>query len=105
MKIRKKGKLYSFPHSFILVIGYMRSYLHLPYRQTEGIIKATVGKSLPFHPSYGHICKRINRLSVDIKKEDDGTDSDDDCIIIAANDIAGIKVTKEVNGCLTNWVQ
>jgi hypothetical protein len=39
MNENKKGKLsYSFPDSFILVIGYMRIYFHLPYRQTEGII-------------------------------------------------------------------
>ncbi len=29
--------------------------------KTEGLIKAT-GKSLPSHPSYGHICKRINKM-------------------------------------------
>jgi len=61
----KKGKPFTFPDSFILVIGYIRSCFHLPYRQTEGVIKAT-GKSLPSHPSYGHICKRVNKLNVDI---------------------------------------
>jgi hypothetical protein len=46
MKENKKGKPYSFPDSFIFIIGYMRIYFRLPYRQTEGIIKAT-GKNLP----------------------------------------------------------
>jgi hypothetical protein len=49
----KKGKPYSFPDSFIHIIGYMRIYFHLPYRQTEGIIKAT-GKNLPDHPLVIH---------------------------------------------------
>ena len=50
---------------------------HLPYRQTEEIITAT-GKRLllPANPSYGHICKRINKLTINIKK--DNTDDDDD---------------------------
>ena len=47
MNGNKEGKKYKFPDSFILVIGHIRVYFHLPYRQTEGIIKATVGKSIP----------------------------------------------------------
>ena len=80
MNKNKKGKPFTFPNSFILVIGYIRYSFHLPYRQTEGVIKAT-GKRLPSNPpSYGHICKRINRLNIDIKR--DRTDDDDDLIII-----------------------
>ncbi len=62
----------------------MHIYHNLPHRQTEGVIKTTE-KGLSDHPSYGHIYKRINRLSADIKKEDDWTDSDDETIIIAAD--------------------
>ena len=54
MNENKKGKPYSFHDSFLLIIGYMRIYFHLPYRQTEGIIKATVGKNLPVHPKVIH---------------------------------------------------
>jgi hypothetical protein len=57
MNENKKGRKFVYPESLILVIGYMDTYLDLPYRQTEGVIKAT-GKSLPNSPSYGHICKR-----------------------------------------------
>jgi hypothetical protein len=58
MKKNKKGKPFEFPDSYILAIGYIPSSFHPPYRQTEGIIKAT-GKRLPESlPSYGHICKR-----------------------------------------------
>ena len=79
MNKSKKGKPFTFPDSFILVIGYIRTSFHLPYRQTEGIINAT-GKRLllPANPSYGHICKRINNLNIDIKK--DNMDDDDDHI-------------------------
>ena len=70
MNKNKTGKPFVFPDSFILAIGYIRYSFRLPYRQTEGIIKAT-GKRLPDKPpSYGHICKRINRLNVDVVKRD-----------------------------------
>jgi hypothetical protein len=64
MKIRKAKS--TIPDSFIIIIGHIRVCLHLPYRQTEGLIKATVGKSIPEDkqpsPSYSQICRRINKL-------------------------------------------
>jgi hypothetical protein len=90
MNKNKKGKPFVFPNSFILVIGYIRYSFHLPYRQTEGIINAT-GKSLPADPpSYGHICKRINKLNIDINDHDRKDDDDDDKYIIIAVDSTGI---------------
>ncbi len=88
MNKNKKGKPFTFPDSFILAIGYIRYSFNLPYRQTEGIIKAT-GKRLPANSSYCHICKRINKLTIDIKK--DKIDDDYDLIILI--DGTGIKVT------------
>jgi hypothetical protein len=96
----KKGKPFVFPNSFILVIGYIRYSFHLPYRQTEGIVKAT-GKRLPSNsPSYGHICKRINRLNIDIKR--DKTVDDDDYIIVSI-DSTGIKVTNRGQWMSEKW--
>ena len=53
MNEKKEGRKYRYPDSLILVIGYIRVYLHLPYRQTEGTIKAT-GKNLSSHPLVIH---------------------------------------------------
>ena len=66
MNENKEGKKkYRYPNSFILVIGYIRVYFHLPYGQTEGIIK-TIGKNMPNHPnSYGQICRRLSTLDID----------------------------------------
>ena len=64
MNKNKKGKPFVFPNSFILVIGYIRTSFRLPFRQTEGIITVT-GKRLPANPSYGHICKRIDKIDDD----------------------------------------
>ena len=97
MNENKKGKPYSFPDSFLLIIGYMRIYFHLPYRQTEGTIKAT-GKNLPVHPSYSQICRRVNKLDIASKRLND----DDDCIIIAL-DSTGIRITNRGQWMQEKW--
>jgi hypothetical protein len=99
MNENKEGKPYSYPDSFILVIGYMKIYFHLPYRQTEGIIKAT-GKNLPNHPSYSQICRRVNQLDISSNRLDD--DDDNDGIIIAI-DSTGIKVTNRGQWMQDKW--
>jgi hypothetical protein len=102
MNKNKKGKPFVFPNSFILVIGYIRYSFHLPYRQIEGIINAT-GKSLPTNPpSYGHICKRINKLNININDHDRKDDDDDEYIIIAA-DSTGIKITNRGQWMNEKW--
>jgi hypothetical protein len=98
MNKNKNGKKYKFPDSFILVIGYIRVYFHLPYRQTEGIIKAT-GKNLPDHPSYSQICRRVNKLDISTKRSDDEDDKD----IIIAIDSTGIKVTNRGQWMQEKW--
>jgi len=99
MNINKKGKPFVFPNSFILAISYIGYLFHLPYRQTQGIIKAT-GKRLPANPpSYGHICKRINKLNIDIKR--DKMDDDDDLII--SIDSTGIKITNRGQWMDEKW--
>ena len=75
----------------------MRIYFHLPYRQTEGIIKAT-GKNLPDHPSYSQICRRVNKLDITSNRLDD---NDDDIII--AIDSTGIKVTNRGQWMQEKW--
>ena len=71
-----------------------------PYRQkTEGVIKAT-GKSLPSHPSYGHICKRINkRLNVGVSCSIEGWRLYNTC----SRDGIGIKVTNRVQWMSDKW--
>ncbi len=103
MKIRKAKS--TIPDSFILIISYIRVYFHLPYRQTEGIIKATIGKSIPEYkqpaaPSYSQICRRTNKLDIDINSGDDGIDND---IVIIAADGTGIKVTNRGQWMQDKW--
>ena len=36
----KIGEPYDYPDSFMQLLGYMRIYFHLPYRQAEGVVIA-----------------------------------------------------------------
>jgi len=106
MNENKKGKKYKFPDSFILIIGRIRVYLHLSYRQTEGIIKATLGKSIPEYkqpsaaPSYSQICRRINKLEIDINSNI--YDVNNNIVLIAAYS-TGIKVTNRDQWMQDKW--
>jgi len=100
MNENKNGRKFIYPDSFIFVIGYIRIYFHLSYRQTEGIIKAT-GKNFPSHPSYGHICKRVNKLN-DICINNSRCNMDDDDLIIAI-DSTGIKITNRGQWITDKW--
>ena len=105
MNKNKMGKPFVFPNSFILAIGYIRYSFHLPYRQTRGIINAT-GRSLHSKsPSYGQICKRINKLNVDIKGGGDKMADDDggDEYLIISMDTTGIKITNRGQWMDKKW--
>jgi hypothetical protein len=98
MNKNKEGKPYLYPDFFILAIGYIRTYLHLPYRQTEGIIKAT-GKSLPNHPCYEQICKRINKLNINDSNKEIVESKD----IVIAIDSTGIKTANRGQWLRDKW--
>jgi hypothetical protein len=100
MNENKNGKKYKFPDSFILAIGHIRVFFHLPYRQSEGIIKA-IGKGLPEHPSYSQICRRVNKLDISTKRSDH--DDDDEDSIVIALDSTGIKVTNRGQWMQEKW--
>ena len=101
MNENKNGKRYKFPDSFILVIGHIRVYFRLPYRQTEGLIKATIGKNLPNHPCYSQICRRINKLDIDINNSIE--EEEDDVAITIAADSTGIKITNRGQWMQDKW--
>ncbi|MDN5844871.1 MAG: IS5 family transposase [Candidatus Nitrosocosmicus sp.] len=106
MNKNKKGTPFVFPDSFILATSYIRCAFQLPYRQTQGIINAIVGRSLPSTspPSYGHICKRINKLNVDIIGEEGcKTADDDDDYVMISIDSSGAKITNRGQWMDKKW--
>jgi hypothetical protein len=54
--------------SFVQLLGYMRLYFHLPYRQTEGVVIAHAGEKAPSIPDYSTINRRVNRLDIKINE-------------------------------------
>jgi hypothetical protein len=90
MNKNKEGRKFVYPDSFIKLLGYMRAYFHLPYRQTEGVVREHAFNTLPSIPDYSNISRRINRL--DIKINNKNKNNNDDYFVIAI-DSTGIKVT------------
>jgi DDE family transposase len=43
----KVGEPYDYPNSFIQLLGYMRIYFHLPYRQTQDVVIAHASTKVP----------------------------------------------------------
>ena len=100
----KKGRKFVYPDSFIKLLGYMRAYFHLPYRQTEGIVRAHAANTLPSILDYSRICRRINKLNIKINDDDDENKSslNDDYFVIAI-DSTGIKVTNRGEWIRHKW--
>jgi hypothetical protein len=95
MNAGKEGALYMYPESFVQLLGYMRAYFHLPYRQTEGVVKSHV-KSIPSIPDYSTISRRVNKLDIKVN-ERLGND------IIIAFDSTGIKVANRGEWIRDKW--
>jgi hypothetical protein len=96
----KEGRKFVYPDSFIKLLGYMRAYFHLPYRQTEGVVREHASNTLPSIPDYSNINRRINRL--DIKVNEDESRIHDDYFIIAI-DSTGIKVSNRGEWIRHKW--
>jgi hypothetical protein len=104
MNKNKEGRKFVYPDSFIKLLGYMKTYFHLPYRQTEGIVRAHAANTLPSIPDYSRICRRINRLNIKINDDDANNFSlqHDDYFVIAI-DSTGVKVTNRGEWIRHKW--
>ena len=71
-------------------LGYCHLYPHLPFRQTEGLIKSHL-KEKSKTPTYSAIWKRVNKLHIKMNPKL-GKD------IVIAIDSTGVKVQTESNG-------
>jgi hypothetical protein len=79
------------------LLGYMRTYFHLPYRtNTDGVVIAHANK-VPCIPDYSTISRRINRLEIKIN-EKLGND-----IVIALDSSTGIKVANRGEWMRHKW--
>jgi hypothetical protein len=104
MNMNKEGRKFVYPDSFIKLLGYMRVYFHLPYRQTEGVVREHASNTLPSIPDYSNISRRINRLDIKISL-DGGADKSNlhDNNFVIAIDSTGIKVTNRGEWIRHKW--
>ena len=94
----KRGAQYHYPDSFIQLLGYMRVYFHLPYRQAEGVVMAHAGNKVPSIPNYSTINRRVNNQDIRISKRR-GVGND----IVIAVDSTGIKVANRGEWMRHKW--
>ena len=93
----KEGAVaYKYPDSFVQLLGYMRVYFHLPYRQAEGVVRAHANDKVPSVPDYSTVNRRINKLDIKIS-ERIGND-----IVIALHS-TGIKITNRGEWLPHKW--
>jgi hypothetical protein len=96
----KKGRKFVYPDSFIKLLGYMRAYFHLPYRQTEDVAREHTSSTLPSIPDYSNISRRINRLDININNKNN---NNNDGYFVIAVDSTGIKVTNRGEWIRHKW--
>ena len=96
----KVGEPYHhYPESFVQLLGYMRAYFHLAYRQTEGVVvKAHARRKVPsIIPDYSTNSRRVNKLDIKIDKRIGNDD------IVIALDSTGIKVANRGEWIRDKW--
>ncbi len=96
----KVGEPFHYPNSFLLLLGYARVYFHLPFRQTEGIIRSHAENKIPSIPDYSTIDRRINKLDIHVNNNNKLGGNDD---VIIAIDSTGIKVTNRGEWMCHKW--
>lgn len=94
MNGNKKGRRYQYPNSFMKILGYVKVYFGLGYRQTEGLIRTY--HDVPAVPDYTVIHKRICKMNI---KEPPNHNNN----IVLAIDSTGIKVTNSGDWIAHKW--
>ena len=73
MNKNKEDRQFVYPDSFIELLGDMRAYFYLPYRQTEGVVREYASNTLPSIPDNSRISRRINKLKITISNVDESS--------------------------------
>ena len=97
---KRGGRKFDYPDSFMKLLGHAKVYFGLPYRQTEGMIRAYC-KRIPAVPDFTSIHKRVNKL--DIIKIDSTIDGSRKDEIVLAIDSTGIKVANRGEWMRQKW--
>jgi len=101
MNSGKEGGRFVYPEVFVRLLGYVHLLFHLPYRQTEGFLKALRRFDSRIEvPDYSTIDRRVNRLGVRLGDEEERSYGDD---LIITVDASGIKVANRGDWMRHKW--
>lgn len=105
MNSGKIGEPFHYPDTFVLMLGYAKVYFHLPYRQTEGIVKGHARDKIPSIPDFSTINRRVNRLDIRIENKSKSKEKsqNNNYYVIIAIDTTGIKVTNRGQWMNKKW--
>ena len=95
MNHKKEGRQFVYPESFMEALGCCHLYLHLPFRQTEGLIKSHL-KNKSKTPTYSAIWKRVSKLNIKMNPKL-GED------VVIAIDSTGVKVANRGEWMRQKW--
>ncbi len=94
----KVGKPFEYADTFMTLLAYIRYLFSLPYRQTEGFVRALSFHTRSRAPDYSIINRRINALKISImaRRRKKGK-------VTIAVDSTGIKVTNRGDWIRKKW--
>ncbi|CDI06475.1 IS5 family transposase [Candidatus Nitrosotenuis uzonensis] len=94
MNSNKRGRKLLYPDSLMKMLGYVRVYFGVSYRQTEGLIRTY--HTIPTVPDHTVIHKRINKLKIHLNRRPAGK-------IELVVDSTGIKLTNRGDWLTQKW--
>lgn len=100
MNRKKNGRPYSYPDGFFQFLGVLHVLFNLPFRQTEGFLRA-LNRLLPDlrKPDHATIHRRVSNLDLNIA---DSLRKSKEPVIIAI-DASGVKVTNRGDWIRKKW--
>lgn len=100
MNTRKNGRPYAYPEEFIRFLGVLHVLFNLPYRQTEGFVRA-LGRFVPSlkNPDHATIHRRVSKLDLNLG---DSLSRSEQPVLIAV-DASGVKVTNRGDWIREKW--
>ena len=97
MNYKKRGRPYTFPESLMTFLAFIH-VAFLPFRQMEGFLRKLSEYISKLHAAdYSTICKRLQKMNIDLPLQDTGND------VIIALDSSGMKVSNRGEWMRHKW--
>jgi len=98
---KKRGRPYTYPEQLITLLLFLKPALRLPYRQTEGVARKTLGKLGIKIPNFRTLHCRLTKGEFGLKELPQVEELPDDFVIVL--DSSGLKVTNREEWVRRKW--